>query len=251
MHTDWTQWRQDFEAHVGRPLPEVEAPPLDAERTALLLESLRKFQLGESGEGRIAHEIDRATFAGIDDDYRAALKLLIAEEGRHARILGTMVAALGGRVLTRQWSERVFVHLRRAFGTRFKLVVLQAAEVIGIGFYGVLAAALPAGKLADALTQICADETRHLRFHRHFFSARRGTFAGEVMHAVWWPVAIAASWTMLLDHRRTLRALGVPVWSAWAALWKRIVEAASAEDGEVVAVHGLVEALPAQRRFDL
>ena len=213
---------------------------------------MRKFQLGESGEGRIAHEIDHARFGGIDADYRAALKLFIAEEGRHARILGRMVAALGGRILTRQWSERVFVHLRRALGVRFKLVVLQAAEVIGIGFYGLLAGVLPQGPMARALRQICADEQAHLKFHRAFFASQRGTAVGAGLRALWWPIGTAAAAAMRCDHRKTLRAFGIPVRVAAAALWRRIVEAgASAEDGEVVAVHRFVEPLPAERRFDL
>lgn len=255
--TTWKTWRGHFEANAGRPLPEVEAPALPAEQHARLLESLRKFQLGESGEGRLAHEIDHATFGGIDADYRVALKLFIAEEGRHARILGRMVGALGGRVLTRQWSERVFVHLRRALGIRFKLVVLQAAEVIGIAFYGLLAGALPAGKMADALRQICGDETAHLQFHRDFFASQGGTVAGWALRAVWWPIGTAAAAALLWDQRKTLRAFGVPLRTAWRALWSRVVEAAqkrvplSAQHGEVVAVHRLVEPLPAQRGLDL
>lgn len=96
---NWSTWKQHFENNVHRPLPEVAVPALEETQHRALLHSLAKFQLGESGEGRIAHEIDRTELSGIDDDYRAALKRFIQEEGRHARILGTMVAALGGRVL--------------------------------------------------------------------------------------------------------------------------------------------------------
>lgn len=222
---NWSNWKQHFENNVHRPLPEVAVPALEPVQHRALLESLKKFQLGESGEGRIAHEIDRATLAGIDDDYRVSLKRFIAEEGRHARILGTMVAALGGRVLARQWSERLFVHARRLFGIRFKLLVLLAAEVIGIGFYGMLAAVLPAGPMASALRQICGDEVAHLAFHRDFFASQKTTVVGAALRLLWWPLGTVAALTVVWDHRATLRAFGIPLSVAVRKLWAQVVAA--------------------------
>ena len=222
---NWSNWRQHFEDNVHRPLPEVAAPPLSQTQHRALLQSLARFQLGESGEGRIAHEIDRAELPGIDGDYRIALKRFIQEEGRHARILGTMVNALGGRVLSRQWSERLFVHARRAFGVRFKLLVLLAAEVIGIGFYGMLADVLPAGLMAAALRQICGDEVAHLAFHRDFFHSQRSTAVGALLRLLWWPLGSFAALTVVWDHRATLRAFEIPIGRAVSTLWAQVVAA--------------------------
>jgi hypothetical protein len=112
----WSDWRRHFELNRQRPLPEglerAEEVP-EAWRPAFVA-SLAIFQLGETGEGRIAHEIDRAKLPGIDADYRAALKLFVAEEGRHARMLGLMVRGLGGKLLARNWTERLFVFGRRS-----------------------------------------------------------------------------------------------------------------------------------------
>lgn len=191
-----------------RPLPAIVLPALSADQRVALARSLARFQLGEAGEGRIAHEIERAVLDGIDDDYRAALKLFVREEGRHGRILGVMVNALRGRLLGRQWTERLFVHARRALGLRFKLLVLQAAEVIGISFYGALAAALPPCPLRQALDELCADEEHHLAFHRDFFRRQRGLGAWALWLA-WWPLSWAAALTVAIDHRRTLALLGV------------------------------------------
>jgi hypothetical protein len=231
MH--WSTWREHFERNADRPLPEVTPPALAPAQHRQLLWSLQRFQLGEAGEGRIAQQIDQVRFGGIDADYRAALKRFIAEEGRHARILKAMVEALGGTILTRQWAERMFVHVRRLFGVRFKLLVLQVAEVIGIGFYGVLAAALPASALTQALKQICGDEEAHLRFHRDFFRSQRGTVVGALLRAAWWPLGACAIAAMLLDHRATLRALGVPLRTAAARLWAQVARATSQEPGAV------------------
>ncbi|HSP80218.1 MAG TPA: hypothetical protein VLQ93_16925, partial [Myxococcaceae bacterium] len=128
----WSRWRQHFEANRTRALPKglEQVDTVPAGWRAPLAASLARFQLGEAGEGRIAQEIDRVRLPGVDADYRAALKLFVAEEGRHARILGHLVPALGGRLLARNWTERLFTHGRRLLGVRLKLTVLLVAEVV-------------------------------------------------------------------------------------------------------------------------
>jgi hypothetical protein len=212
--TTWSSWREHFERNQTRPLPTLSAADVAAltpSARAWLAWSLARFQLGETGEGRIARRIYDVCLPGIDDDYRRALGLFIREEGRHARILGTLVHALGGRLITRTWTRHLFIGARRLGGVRGKLLVLHAAEVIGIGFYGALASGLAAGQLRAALEQIRDDETAHLRFHRDFFATqapsgwRRGLFV-----ALWALVATSSALVVLWDHRRTLRALSVP-----------------------------------------
>lgn len=224
----WNAWREHFEQNAQRPVPMVEAPELTEDHRVALATSLSRFQLGESGEGRIAHDIDTARLPGIDADYRAALKRFVAEEGRHARVLGLMVNALGGRLLGRQWSERAFVGVRRAFGIRFKLLVLMAAEVIGIAFYGALSTVLPDGSMRRALLQICDDEERHLEFHVDFFRSQRvRPVSAAVLWLAWWPVAMAAGLVVLVDHRRTLGVLGLSSAQVVKLMWRRVRQGAS------------------------
>ncbi len=226
LHMNWNAWRRHFDQNAQRPLPDITPPVLPESHRLALAASLAKFQLGESGEGRIAHDIDSAQLHGIDDDYRASLKRFVAEEGRHARVLGLMVNALGGRSLARQWTERLFVRGRRALGVRFKLLVLLAAEVIGISFYGVLAKVLPACGLRDALEQLCADEEHHLAFHAEFFGAQRPDWlASRLLWLAWWPLALTAGLVVFLDHRRTLRVFGVSSSTLFRPMWSRIVRA--------------------------
>jgi len=95
---------------------------------------------------------------------------------------------------------------------RFKLIVLFAAEVIGIGFYGLLAGALPESPLREALAQICDDERAHLKFHRDFFATQAtGGWRRALFWLAWVTVASASAAVVLLDHRRTMRAFGVPL----------------------------------------
>jgi hypothetical protein len=226
----WSDWRRHFELNRRRPLPEglergEEVP--EAWRQALA-SSLATFQLGEAGEGRIAHEIDRAKLPGIDADYRAALKLFVAEEGRHGRILGFMVRGLGGKLLARNWTERLFVFGRRLLGLRLKLMVLLVAEVVGGAFYGLLASRLPQGGLRRGLEEICDDEQHHLDFHGDFFARQGwGVLGRAVWHAAWWSLAMAAMGVVMVDHRRTLRTMGIPLVEAVRVFVRFTQEAAS------------------------
>jgi hypothetical protein len=221
----WKHWRSHFETQALRPLPAAPADILlkvpEAWR-APLCASLARFQLGEGGEGRIAREIERATLPGIDDDYRAALKLFVREEGRHARILAGMVRSLGGTLLRASWSERLFVAGRRLMGLRLKLLVLLAAEVIGLGFYALLARRLGACSIGEQLSEIAADEGMHLEFHADFFRGQVGGAGRWLFRAAWWSVAGLACVVLLVDHRRTLRALEIPRMTAAGRLLRLI-----------------------------
>lgn len=206
----WSSWRRHFESNAARPVPAVDGDGVPDAWVGPLARSLAVFQAGEAGEGRIARQIDRALLPGIDDDYRMALKMFVREEGRHAKILAQAVRALGGELQRTQWSERLFVGGRRLLGVRLKLLVLLAAEVVGIGVYGALAERLGTCSIGQALRELCEDEAMHLEFHCEFFRTqttsrwRRAAFSG-----VWWAVATAACATVLVDHRATLRALEV------------------------------------------
>lgn len=205
---DWGGWRRHFERNARRALPEVEVP---AGLPAVLARSLAKFQLGETGEGRIVGEIRRSTLPGIDDDYKESLALFVKEEGRHARILARIVRQMGGKILEREWTERLFTRGRRMMGMRTKLLTLLAAEVVGIGFYGLTARALPPGSLRATLEQIAGDEAAHLAFHCDFFRTQARSRVGRgVFLAGWWAIGGTACALVVLEHGATLAALGVP-----------------------------------------
>ena len=207
----WSRWRAHFERNRARALPPTDtARELPPAKAAALAWSLARFQIGETGEGRIVGAVAASPMAGIDDDYRRALALFIEEEGRHARILGELVDRLGGQLLTTTWTERMFVWARRLVGIRCKLLTMFAAEVIGIGFYGALGAALPPGATRRALEQIARDERAHLRFHRRFFEIQAPNGWRRALFLVaWFLLASAAALVVLWDHRRTLRTLGI------------------------------------------
>jgi len=186
----WRRWRAYFERQARRPLPATDADlavPADVARVVAW--SLARFQIGETGEGRVVGAVARTRLRGVDDDYRRALALFIAEEHRHATILGAIIRALGGRLLSTTWSQRLFVRARRLAGIRFKLLTMFAAEIVGIVFYRSLAEALPPSAASSALTA-------------------------------------AAALVVLWDHRRTLRTLKVSLRTVAPRLFAAIREGA-------------------------
>jgi hypothetical protein len=208
----WTCWRQHFERNATRSVPFVvdATRGLTEDQVYELGLTLARFQLGETGEGRIAHEIRKFDDPAIDDDYREALGLFVGEEGRHARILGRCVRSLGGPRLSGAWTEDLFRHGRGLAGVRLKLIVLLSAEVIAVGFYGDIVEALPEGSLRNALEQIVNDEDAHMDFHTDFFSSQlRSPAAKLAFRAAWWSVATSACSVVLWDHRKTLTAFGL------------------------------------------
>ncbi len=220
---DWKPWRAHFERNVARPLS-GSGPWGDVPARTALARSLAIFQLGEAAEGRIAQQIWKARSPGIDDDYRVALGLFVKEEGRHARILAGLVKALGGKLLEKTWTEGLFVSARRLLGVRLKLLVLLAAEIVGAGFYGLLAERVPA--IREALRELCADEERHLAFHADFFHTQTATAPRRfVFRVAWGAIGTAAALVVLLDHRATLRALGIPLADAARRLFSLLEEA--------------------------
>ena len=215
--TCWSRWQTHFEANLGRPDPHPEAGlpifPLDTASRNALAGSLAVFQLGESGEGRIAHEIDRCRLPGINDAYRRSLKLFVGEEGRHGRLLGHVVRSLGGRLIEKNWTASLFVFFRRLLGVRLKLLVLLAAEIVSMNVYTAFARALPPGFVRGTLRAIRADEVAHLRFHAEFFRQqlkRGGPLLSLLFPLVWIATVSAALGSVLLDHGANMRRLGIP-----------------------------------------
>ena len=92
-----------------------------------------------------------------DGDYLAAVKLFVAEEQNHARMLAELLARRRGAHHQRaHWSDTVFVRLRRALGLRLELMVLLIAEVVALRYYR----ALRDGTDDPLVTQVAAPDPR-------------------------------------------------------------------------------------------
>lgn len=233
MNHLWKAWREHFESQKNRPFPILVKPyGLPEEWNRALIHSLARFQVGESGEGRIAREIDHVHSPVIDSDYRQALKMFVLEEGRHAHILAEMVREMGGSLLQETWTNQLFRWGRRQMGIRLKLLVLLVAEIVGVGFYSFLKNRLPSGTFRAALKEIINDESLHLSFHTEYFRRELTRPLEKIFFlGVWWTVALAACTVVYLDHRFTWKAFDLPFASSALRLLTLIHQTAQAALG--------------------
>lgn len=214
----WKTWRDFFAARSGRPLPGLDDPRAYSDVPASVARSLAIFQLGESGGGTVVEQARNSRLRAAGDGYAEAMQLFVAEEHRHAEILAVCVRKLGGSLIRRNWTAGLFVFARRLLGLRLKVMVLLAAEVVGICYYHLLATRLPASRLRCLLEQIVEDERSHLRFHCDFLRTEaRGPGRRFVFAVVWRMAMLAAATVTLVDHRGALRDLELPL----AGVWRR------------------------------
>ncbi|WP_239154062.1 hypothetical protein [Amycolatopsis sp. FDAARGOS 1241] len=123
---EWlTEFTADAERRRVRPEP---AWGCGARLDALVVRSLQRFQVGESGDGV-------NLIAKAQPRYREAVRLFVAEEQNHARLLAELLKAAGSTTIREHWSDTAFVWLRRALGLRLELMVLLIAEVVALSYY--------------------------------------------------------------------------------------------------------------------
>jgi hypothetical protein len=196
----------------------------DAQRRPLIA-SVRRFQLGESGDGR--QLLRNAARAG-DPEYTQSIRLFVAEEQQHAALLLKLLGYLGGSPMHRHWSDAVFVRMRRLMGLRTELMVLTVAEVVALSYYGGLSTAAPDPVVRAVAARIVDDERAHVRFQRHRLHAGFADTSRPVRalaFGLWWSAAIGATLVVALDHGRMLDAIGYrrhrfirDVWSDFSAM---------------------------------
>ena len=225
----WKHFKNLFEQRSDRPLPPLEA---DLDYTQLprsLARSLAVFQLGESGGGTVVSQARASRLDAVDDDYAGALAHFVAEEHRHASMLAICVRLLGGDLIRFNWTARLFVFGRRLIGLRLKILVLLAAEVVGLCYYRLIASRLPPCNLKNWLLEIAEDEASHLEFHCAFLKSQvRGPVSRFIFRAAWWSLMTVSELVVLLDHRNALRDMYIDrsdVRVAWRSYRQTVVSA--------------------------
>jgi len=217
--TCWREWKELFEGRRNRLLPVAEPLRVYSELPPSLAQSLAIFQLGESGGGTIIEQARASNLPQIDEHYADAMALFVREENRHADILAVCVQQLGGKLINDNWTATLFVSTRRLIGLRLKVLVLLAAEVVGICYYHLLATRLPKSPIRSWLRELVSDEQSHLDFHCCFLNSqcdrawKRGLFI-----LIWRATMVLAAIAVMIDHGAAIRDLGIDrraIWRRW------------------------------------
>ncbi|MEU9341525.1 ferritin-like domain-containing protein [Streptomyces sp. NPDC048278] len=169
---------------------------------------VQRFQVGEDGDG--GNLIGKADQAG-DADYGAAVRLFVAEEQNHARLLARLLAAGGVPTLAGHWSDAVFVRLRRLMGLRLELLVLMIAEVVALRYYRALRDGTDDALTTEVAGRILSDEERHVPFHCDRLHASLAELPRAVRRPVmglWRLLLLAVCAVVATDHGPALRRLG-------------------------------------------
>ena len=209
-HVGFGEWLQGFEDAAAR-RGRDDGPPweLGGVLDPAVVRSVQKFQAGEDGDG--ASLIRKSALAG-DSEYAAAVRLFVAEEQHHARLLEQLLTTTSNSTIAGHWSDKVFVTLRRALGLRLELMTLMVAEVVALRYYEALRDGTDDPLLTDVAGRILADEQRHVPFHtdrlREGF-ATSPRMARAAATVGWWVLMMGAAGVVAVDHGPALRRLGV------------------------------------------
>ncbi|MFJ8747157.1 ferritin-like domain-containing protein [Embleya sp. NPDC127516] len=206
---DHDRWLSDFRAAAQRRADDGDpAWAAGARLHPAVVRSIQRFQVGEGSDGRVL--IAKAAADG-DDVYTATIRLFVAEEQNHARLLAHLLAAAGADTIPGHWSDAVFRRLRRSLGLRLELMVLMVAEVIALPYYRALHDGVGDPLAAEVAARILADEERHVPFHCDVLRTSLADLAPPtraIAVAGWWMITAGATAVVVYDHGKALASLG-------------------------------------------
>jgi len=230
--TDWLRYFQDNSQHL-LDIPWHTGGELTARERRAIGRSVQEFQRGESSEGKhFMRYAERYAVATGDRDYVPALRLFIAEEQRHARVLARFLTLNGIPLVETTFPDKVFRLLRHVLGTlEVSVAVLITAEIISQVYYAALRTATSSAILRRLCDQILRDEAAHVEFQTEqlaklrakrsrwlyglTMTAQRGLFFGTCL-VVW------------MVHGCVFREAGQTLGDFWRSAWQHFGRAFTA-----------------------
>ena len=210
---DWVDHFR-WNGSVAMRIPWHIGPDLGDGERAAIAHSIQMFQLGENGEGRhlMRYAKQWADRTG-DTLYPEAIRMLIAEEQRHAGVLGRFMEINGIARIKRGCTDGIFWRARNLFGNlEVSISVLVSAEIIAKIYYPALSEATASIVLRSICEQIHREEIAHVEFQTEQLARIRagrpafGILATRLFHRVlFYPTLVVVG----LSHRRALRRGGL------------------------------------------
>ncbi len=207
------RWIAHFQHNrENRPEPAWDAPlTLPPAVVRPLVRSLEQFHLGDGGgpDCLIAWNAER--FRGRGPGTRTLVDLWFGEEHEHSRLLGSLVARLGGHPISGHWSFTAFCLTRKWLGVGFELTTLLLTEIVSTAYYRLMLRHGEDAALKGVCRLILRDEAGHVAFHRDrlALAARRG----HARYGLAWELrfrtlGLAAATMLWVNHAPGLEALG-------------------------------------------
>ncbi len=207
------EWVTYFERNAPREVAlHLECPGkilLPPALRAAMVRTLRRFHLGESGEGTY---LKRFAASCGDASYERAIELFVCEEQAHSRWFGLLLQRFEAAPLQSHWSDAIFTKVRRAGGLHFELVTFLTAEIIAQRFFGLLSKNCPDATCTRVFSQVVRDESAHIAFH---IDTLRRAFEGQStwQRALWkltWRAMLGGAIAIVcLDQSAIFRELGL------------------------------------------
>jgi hypothetical protein len=222
MNVDY--WIDHFRRNgTDRKEPDWEAPlRLQGDALAKLTRSIQQFQLGDGGGPAYLIAWNREKLLGSDAGIRTLVDLWFTEEVEHSRLLGVMLARLGGTPIQSHWSFGLFCGLRKWLGVGFELYALLLTEIVSHVYYKMLHRHGDDEALRGMCRLIIRDEAGHIAFHRARLASdgRLGRRRyGRIWEAAFRLRGLLAGTVLWVNHRGAVRALGGTDSEFYRSIW--------------------------------
>ena len=196
----------------SRSLPWHDPDPLSAADRRLVSRSIQQFQLDEWARGRgLLRRASSHAALTADPWFLPALKLFIAEEQEHSRILGRFLYREGIPQLENHWMDGISRRLWKLAGLDVSAMVLITAEVLAMPFYRALGDATRSYLLRSICRHILRDEAAHLSYQALTLGLVRrrlwegGRIIRSLCHSALFHGTAVLLWQ---EHRRVFQAAG-------------------------------------------
>jgi hypothetical protein len=223
------EWVAYFRANAARLLeiPWELGAGVTPEEVAVVVKSLRAWQLGETSDGaHLRAAAARYAVETNDPDFAVAVELFIAEENRHGATLGRFLDLAGVPRRRWYWGDavfRIFRHFLARIETCATVVVM--VEIQALLYYAAVRRATGSAVLRQLCRQILRDEIPHIRFQCErlaIIHRRRGRLPRALTGAFHRFLFAGITMAVWIGHRRALGAGGFTFRRFWRTAWAKM-----------------------------